>query len=153
MKNVNSLSALMIGLLLLLAACGPTATQLQPQPTVTINPSFQSQVSPVPSPAHYRCGAWASTNAPSPNATIVIFARLTKNVSGVSGATASAIVHFKDGDQTLDQQPTSDEGGYVSFNLPLDGRQPDGVPVTVDVIFSNFPGGTVQCTPAFFTPM
>jgi hypothetical protein len=148
-----SLCALLIGLLLLLAACGPTATQLQPQPTVTIDPSFQSQVSPVPSPSQYRCGAWASNNAPSPNATIVIFARLIKNVKGISGATASAIVHFKDGDQTLDQQPTSDDGGYVSFKLPLQGRQPDRVPATVDVIFSNFPGGTVQCTPAFFTPM
>jgi hypothetical protein len=155
MKNVYfiSLSALLIGLLLLLAACGPTATQLKPLPTVTINPTFQSQVSPVPSPGKYRCGAWASNNAPSRNATIIIFARLTKNVTGISGATASAIVHFKDGDQTLDQQPTSDDGGYVSFKLPLQGRQPDRVPATVDVIFSNFPGGTVQCTPAFFTPM
>ena len=155
MKNVHfiSLSALLIGLLLLLAACGPSATQLQPQPTVTINPSFQSQVSPVTTPSQYRCGAWASNNAPSPDATIVIFARLIKNVKGVSGATASATVHFKDGDQTLDQQPTSDDGGYVSFRLPLQGRQPDGVPVTVDVTFSNFSGGTVQCTPAFFTPM
>ncbi|HYU75898.1 MAG TPA: hypothetical protein VEL31_24760, partial [Ktedonobacteraceae bacterium] len=106
-----------------------------------------------PSPSQYRCGAWASNNAPSPNATIVIFARLIKNVKGVSGATASAIVHFRNGDQTLDQQPASDDGGYVSFKLPLQGRQPDRVPATVDVIFSNFPGGTVQCTPAFFTPM
>jgi len=155
MNNVRFifLSALLIGLLLLLAACGASDTQLQPQPTVTINPSFQSQVSPVPSPAQYRCGAWASNNAPNPDATIVIFARLIKDVTGVSGATASAIVHFKDGDQTLDQQPMSDDGGYVSFNLPLQGQQPHGVPATVDVIFSNFPGGTVQCTPAFFTPM
>jgi hypothetical protein len=155
MNNARSISqsALLIGLLLLLAACGPTATQLKPQPTVTIDPSFQSQVSPVPSPGKYRCGAWASNNAPGPDATIVIFARLTKDVSGVSGATASATVHFRDGDQTLDQQPTSDDGGYVSFKLPLQGRQPDRVPATVDVIFSNFPGGTVQCTPAFFTPM
>jgi hypothetical protein len=155
MKNVHfiSLGALLIGLLLLLEACGPAATQLKPQPTVTIDSSFQSQVSPVPSPGKYRCGAWASNNAPSRNATIIIFARLTKNVTGVSGATASATVHFRDGDQTLDQQPTSDDGGYVSFKLPLQGRQPDKVPATVDVIFSNFPGGTVQCTPAFFTPM
>src|SRR6266699_1574754 len=155
MKNVHfiSRSALLIGLLLLLAACGPTATQLQPQPTVTIDPSFQSQVSPVPSPSQYRCGAWASNNAPSPNATIVIFARLIKNVKGVSGATASAIVHFKDGDQTLDQQPTSDDGGYVSFPLPLQGRQPDRVPATVDVLFYDLPGGTEQCTAGFVNPM
>jgi len=155
MNNVHLVlrSALLTGLILLLAACGPTATQLKPLPTVTINPSFQSQVSPVPSPGKYRCGAWASNNAPGPNATIVIFARLTKDVTGVSGATASAIVHFRDGDQTLDQQPTSDNGGYVSFKLPLQGRQPDRVPATVDVIFSNFSGGTVRCTPAFFTPM
>src|SRR5260370_3255383 len=113
MNNARSISlcALLIGLLLILAACGPTATQLQPQPTVTIDPSFQSQVSPIPSPGKYRCGAWASNNAPSPDATIVIFARLIKNVMGGSGATASAIVHFKDGYPTLDQHPPRHAGG------------------------------------------
>src|SRR5207248_6632061 len=117
MNNVHFIlrGALLTGILLLLAACGPTATQFKAQPTVTIDPSFQSQVSPIPSPGKYRCGAWASNNAPGREATIVIFARLTKDVSGVSGATASAIVHFKNGDQTLDQQATSDDGGYVSF--------------------------------------
>src|SRR5260370_9731040 len=109
MNNARSISlcALLIGLLLILAACGPTATQLQPQPTVTIDPSFQSQVSPIPSPGKYRCGAWASNNAPSPDATIVIFARLIKNLMAVSGTTATAILHFKDVHQTLTHNPPS----------------------------------------------
>src|SRR5260370_41337731 len=106
----------------------------------------------MPPPRQPRSGAWARNTHQTPDASIVLLARLTKDVMGISGATASAIVHFKDGDQTLDQQPTSDDGGYVSFPLPLQGRQPDRVPATVDVIFSNFSGGTVQCTPAFFTP-
>jgi hypothetical protein len=84
--------------------------------------------------------------------TIFIYARLTKDVAGVSGATATAVVHFKNFDLTLDQQPTSDSGGYVSFPLSLQGREPYKIPATVDVTFTNFPGGTVHCTPAFFTP-
>ncbi len=148
------LSTLLLGLLLLLGACGPpNADQIKPQPTITVNPSFQSQVSPVPSPAEYRCGAWSSNNAPNPDATINIYARLTKDIAGIKGATATAVVHFKGGDQVLDQQPTSDNGGYVMFKLSLQGRQPVRVPATVDVTFANFPGGTVQCTPAFFTPI
>jgi hypothetical protein len=148
-----SLSTLLLGLLLLLGACGPNADQIKAQPTVTVNPSFQSQISPIPSPAEYRCGAWSSNNAPNSDATIIIYARLTKDVAGVKGATATAVVHFKDGDQVLDQQPTSDNGGYVMFKLSLQGHQPVGVPATVDVTFANLPGGTIQCTPAFFTPM
>jgi hypothetical protein len=148
-----SLSTLLLGLLLLLGACGPNAAQIEAQPTVTINPSFQSQISPIPSPAEYRCGAWSSNNAPNPDANIIIYARLTKDIAGIKGATATAVVHFKDGDQVIDQQPTSDDGGYVMFKLALQGRQPVRVPATVDVTFANFPGGTVQCTPAFFTPM
>jgi hypothetical protein len=148
-----SLGGLLLGLLLLLGACGPNADQLKAQPTVTVNPSFQSQISPIPSPAEYRCGAWSSTNAPGPDSTIIIYARLTKDIAGVKGATATAVVHFKSGDQVLDQQPTSDNGGYVMFKLSLQGRQPVGVPATVDVTFADFPGGTVQCSSAFFTPM
>ncbi len=150
-----SFSILYVGLLLLLASCAPLANtnQVRLQPTVTINPSFQSQISQIPTVPEYRCGAWSSNNAPRPNSTITIYARLTKDIAGVSGATASAVVHFKDGDQPLSQQSTSDAGGFVSFHLPLQGRQPVGVPATVDVTFTNFPGGTLQCTPAFFTPM
>src|SRR5712692_4146653 len=145
------LSLSSLGLLLLLAACGPTASQVQTLQTVTINPTFQSQVSPQATVPPYRCGAWASTNAPHPNSTITIFARLTHNIAGVSVAPATAVVHFKDGDQSLDQQPNSDSGGYVLFTLSLQDRQPVDVPVTVDVTF-HYPGGHVTCT-AFFTPM
>lgn len=148
-----SLSTLLLGLLLLFGACGANADQFKPQPTITVNPSFQSQVSPIPSPATYRCGAWSSNNAPGPDATIIIYARLTKDIAGVKGATATAVAHFKSGDQVIDQQPTSDNGGYVMFKLSLQGRQPVGVPATVDVTFADFPGGTVQCASAFFTPM
>lgn len=139
-------------MLLMLTACGATATQVAPQQTVTVNSGFQSHVSPIPTIPPYLCGAWSSNNAPGPNSTIVIFARLTKNLAGVNGATASAVVHFQSGDQTLGQNPSSDSGGYVSFQLPLQGRQPVGTPATVDVTFG-IPGTTVKCTPAFFTPM
>lgn len=144
---------LYIGLLFLLAACGSTAGQVGAQATVTISPAFQSQLSPIPTVPPYRCGAWASNNAPSPNANITIYARLTKDITSISGATASAVVHFRSGAQSLDQHPVSDSGGYVSFQLSLQGRQPSKIPATVDVNFTNFPGGTLQCTPAFFTPM
>src|SRR3974377_2289680 len=112
--------------LLLLTACGATAEQVTPQQTVTVSSGFQSQVSPIPNVPTYLCGAWSSNNAPRPNSTIIIYARITKNLAGVSGATASAVVHFQSGDQELDQHPTSDQGGYVSFSLPLQGRQPFG---------------------------
>jgi hypothetical protein len=140
-------------LLLMLTACGATPDQVAPQQTVTVSSSFQSQVSPVPNIPTYLCGAWSSNNAPGPNSTITIYARITKNLAGVRGATATAVVHFQGGDQTLDQHPASDNGGYVSFTLALQGRQSDKIPATVDVIFTNFPGGTLPCTPAFFTPM
>ncbi|MBE3564711.1 MAG: hypothetical protein IMW90_03180 [Thermogemmatispora sp.] len=140
--------------LLLLSACGPTANQLSPAATVTINPAFQASTSPLPTVPPYRCGAWASNNAPSPTAVITIYARLTKNLQGVSGATATAVVHFSSGDVPLTQQPTSDQGGYVRFTLSLAGRQPRNVPATVDVTFTNIPGGpaSLRCSPAFFTP-
>lgn len=138
-------------LLFLLAACGVAPTQTSAQPTVTINPSFQSQVSPIPTVPPYLCGSWSSNTAPGTGSTIVIYARLVKNMQGVSGATATAVVHFQSQDVQLDQA-VSDIGGYVSFALPLEGRQPAGVPATVSVTFTNFPGGTLQCTSAFFTP-
>ena len=140
-----------LGLLLVLATCGPTISQPQAQQATAINKSFQNQLSPIPSPSTYTCGAWSSNNAPGSNSTIFIYARLVKNLAGVNGATAKAVVHFKDFDQTLDPQ-TSDNGGYVTFTLPLQGRQPLKIPATVDVTFSNFPGGTVHCQQAFFTP-
>jgi hypothetical protein len=137
---------------LLLSCGGPTVDQAIPQQTVTVSPKFQSQLSPIPTPATYRCGAWSSNNAPGPNDTITIYARLTQHLAPVSGATATAVVHFQGNDQTLDQHPTSDNGGYVSFTLTLQGQQPTNIPATVDVTFTNFPGGTLNCSQAFFTP-
>ena len=149
---VLKFSALCFALLLMLTACGVTPDQVAPQQTVTVSSGFQSQASPIPTIPTYLCGAWSSNNAPGPNSTIIIFARITKDLAGVSGATASAVVHFQGGDQELDQHPTSDSGGYVSFTLVLQGRQPVKIPATVDVTFG-FPGVTLHCTPAFFTPM
>lgn len=147
-----TLSIAFVSLLLLLAACGPTVNQPPAQQTVVVNPAFQAKLSPVPTAPTYRCGAWSSNNAPGAYSTITIYAKLTKDVAGVSGATAKAIVHFKDNDVTLDAQPTSDTGGYVSFQLPLQGQQPRLLPATVDVTFT-ISGATVNCTPAFFTPV
>ena len=138
-------------MLLLISCGGPSVDQAIPQQTVTVSPKFQSQLSPIPTVPAYRCGAWSSNNAPGPNDTITIFARLTQNIAGVAGATASAVVHFQGGDQTLGQQPTSDNGGYVMFTLQLQGQQPVNIPATIDVTFTNFPGGTLRCQ-AFFTP-
>ena len=149
---VLKLGVFCTALLLMLAACGATPDQVAPQLTVTIGKTFQSQVSPIPPVPKYLCGAWSSNNAPGPNSTINIYARITKNLVGVPGAAATGVVHFQSGDQTLDQHPTSDTGGYVSFTLALQGRQPVKIPATVDVIFG-FPGVTLHCTPAFFTPM
>jgi len=137
--------------LLLMAACGPTVNQIKPQQTVTVGKTFQTQATPLPTVPPYRCGAWSSNNAPNTGSTITVLAKLTQNITGVAGATASATVHFQFGDMTIDQQPRSDEGGLVSFTLPLQRRQPAGVPATVSVSF--FIGGTtVQCSSAFFTP-
>src|SRR5579864_3447734 len=143
-----------LSLLLLLAGCGPAVTtdQTQTQTTPTINPGFQSQITPVPTVPPYRCGSWASNNAPSGYSTITIYARITKNIAPVSGATAIAIVHFKGFDLPLDAQSPSDGGGYVTFVLQLQGRQPSGIPATVDVTFDSVPGSTkpLHCTQAFF---
>jgi len=150
------LSIFALGCLLLVAACSSFApvTQAQPKPTATINPSFQAGVSPVPTFAPYVCGAWSSNNSPGPYSTITIYARLTHHIQGVSGATATAVVNFAYGSVSLNTQPVSDNGGYVTFALPLAGRQPAGTPATVSVSFSGIPGfsKTVQCTSAFFTP-
>jgi hypothetical protein len=136
---------------LLLTACGPTVSRPPTQPKITIDSSFQNQATPPPPIPTYRCGAWASNNAPGPYSTIIIYAKLTQNIIGVGGAVATATAHFNGTDVVLKQQPVSDSGGYVMFLLPLRGRQPGGVPTTVDVSFS-IDGETVQCTPAFFTP-
>lgn len=140
-------------LVLLLTACGTSVTAVKPQPTVVISKSFQTQLSPIPSPATYRCGAWSSDNTPGTFSTITIYARITKDSKPFSGATATAVAHFQNFDQQLDQNPASDSGGYVTFSLSLQGHQPANVPATVDVTFTNFPGGTLHCTPAFFTPV
>jgi len=153
MKNIHRLiySSISACLLLLFGACGTTATQITPQQTVTINKGFQAQTSPVPTVPPYRCGAWSSNNAPGAFSTIIIYAKLTKDVKGVGGATAQAVAHFQGNDLPLDKQAVSDAGGYVSFTLSLQGRQPRGVPTTVDVSFA-VAGTHVACTPAFFTP-
>ena len=152
MKNTCcKISILLIGFLILLAGCGPTVNQIKPQQTVTIDKSFQSQTTHLPTVPAYRCGAWASNNAPGAFSTITVYAKLTKNIAGIGGATARAVAHFQDSDVTLDQQPVSDDGGYVSFTLPLQGRQPVQVPATVAVSFT-VGNTTITCTPAFFTP-
>jgi hypothetical protein len=133
-------------------ACGAAIDAAEPLPTVTINPAFQTKIAPIPTMPPYRCGAWASTNAPGADATITIYARLTHAIQGVSGKQASATVHFQNGDFTINQPQISDSGGYVSFTLRLQGRQPVKVPATIDVTFASMPGGSLKCSPAFFTP-
>lgn len=138
---------------LMLVACGstPPLNAAQPQQTVTINPAFQSQMTPIPTAVPYRCGAWVSNNAPDPGATILIYARITHSSKGARGISASATVHFRGGDVGL-PAATSDSGGYVSFTLPLQDRQPRQVPATIDVTFNGLPDGArVTCT-AFFAP-
>jgi len=149
------LTILALSFLLSLAACTPSVSgQSNSQKQVTIDKGFQSQVSPIPTVPPYRCGAWSSNNAPDPNSTITIYARITKDIAPVVGANATALVHFQGGDQPIDSQAASDNGGYVSFTLQLQGRQPSHVPATVDVTFTNIPQGhgPLQCTAAFFTP-
>ena len=149
------LACFSLSFLVVLADCGPATSSVQVQPTSTIDKNFQAQISPIPTTPPYLCGAWSSNNAPSPYSTITIYARLTKNIAGVSGATAIAVVHFQGGDQQLDAQPVSDPGGYVTFTLPLQGRQPGHIPATIDITFTNVPGSPdpVHCTQAFFTPL
>ena len=137
-------------LLCLLSACRSDVHQLEPLPLVTVNPNFQRQLSPIPTVPPYRCGAWASNNMPGAYTTITIYAKLTKDVTGMPGISATAVTHFKYANITLDQQPVSDGNGYVSFTLPLQGRQPQLMSATVDVKFATS-GSPVQCS-AFFTP-
>jgi hypothetical protein len=154
-KDMSSkaLCSLFFGLLMLaLAGCGaaPAISATQPQQVATINPGFQSRVTAIPTVPLYRCGAWTSNNAPNPGGMITVFARLTHNGKGVAGIAAVANVHFQSGNVTLNQA-TSDAGGYVSFSLSLQNRQPTLVPALVAVTFSGLPGGRLGCT-AFFTP-
>lgn len=149
------LTVLALSFLFSLAACTPSVSgQTNSQKQVTIDKGFQSQLSPIPTVPPYRCGAWSSNNAPGPKSTITIYARITKNIAPVVGANATAVVHFQSSDQQINSQPTSDNGGYVSFTLQLQGQQPSHVPATVDVTFTNIPAGpgSLHCTPAFFTP-
>ena len=148
--HVSIFAIKLLLLLCLLSACRSDAHQLEPLPTITVNPNFQTQLNPVPTVPRYRCGAWASNNAPGANTTITIYAKLTTDVAGISGIPASAVAHFQSANIPLDQQPVSDGNGYVSFTLPLQGRQPRLVPATVDVKFATS-GSPVQCS-AFFTP-
>jgi hypothetical protein len=144
-------SLLLFSLFLLVAACGPTVNEIKPQQAITINKSFQTQATPLATVPTYRCGAWASNNAPTAFNTILILAKLTQDIKSIAGATATATVHFQEGDVTLATQPISDQGGMVSFTLPLQGRQPKGIPATVGVSFT-VGKATVTCSPAFFTP-
>jgi hypothetical protein len=147
----GQLLILSFAIFLLLAACGSTVNQVKPQSTVAVNQQFQKQLTPIPTVPPYRCGAWASNNVPAAYSTITIYARLTKDsTNGFAGVTAKAVVHFKGGDLPLYDQPTSDTNGYVTFNLPLAGKQPRLVPATVDITFST-QGDPTTCT-AFFTP-
>ena len=150
-----SLPMLVFSSLFLLAACGPAvASQAQTQQTATISKSFQTIATPIPTVPAYRCAAWSSNNAPGAYSTINVYARITKDIVPVIGANATAVVHFQSGDQSLTTPAASDIGGYVTFQLQLQGRQPTGIPTTVDVSFTDIPGynGTLRCTPAFFTP-
>jgi hypothetical protein len=138
-------------LLCLLSGCRSDAHQLASVPTVMVNPSFQRQLSPAPTVPLYRCGAWTSNNTPDGYATLTIYAKLTKeDMAGVRGIPATASVHFQHTNVMLDQRPVSNQNGYVTFTLPLQGRQPRLIPATVDVKFA-VSGSPVQCE-AFFTP-
>jgi hypothetical protein len=152
-KKIYAFLSLCVGLMIVLGACAPETTDNQSaaNSTATVNPAFQKNVSPVPTVPTYRCGAWASNNAPSSNSTITIYARITKDIAGVAGASAAAVAHLKNGDVPLSQRPTSDSGGYVTFSLSLSGRQPSKQPATVDVTFT-VGSNQVSCSPAFFTP-
>ena len=142
-----------LAFLLLFTACNSLTpvSKLKPTSTVQVNPSFQKQLTPVATETAYVCGSWASNNAPGAYSTIVIYARLMHDAHPISGATASAIAHFHTFDLPLDTHPVSDNGGYVSFTLSLQGREPRLIPGTVDVNFT-LNKQTIQCSSAFFTP-
>src|SRR5256714_9620105 len=136
MKNFHHIilvSVFSFCLLLLLAACGPSvSSQTNVQPTPTVDKSFQSQRTPIPTVPPYRCAAWSSNNAPGAFSTINIYARLTRNIAPVSGAAATAVVHFQTFDQPLQAQTPSHGGGNVSFTLQLQGHERTQIPATVD---------------------
>jgi hypothetical protein len=135
----------------LFSACVPTVNRVEQQQTLSVNQQFQKQLTPIPTVPTYRCGAWASRNMPPAYSPIIIYARLTKgSTNGLAGITAQAMVHFKNGDMPLSNQPTSDINGYVTFYVFLAGRQPSLVPATVDVTFKT-PDSSTTCS-AFFTP-
>ncbi len=145
------LSSALLALQYLLVACGPTINQIKPPPTAAINKSFQNLLSPLPTVPPYLCGAWTANNSPSAYGYVTLYARLTKNTQGVSGARVLAVVHFASYDMTLDQRPASDSGGYITITFALNGRQPRLIPATITVTFT---AGhtTVRCSQAFFTP-
>ncbi len=151
---VRGVNALALSCLFLLSAivssCGTTVHEQEPQQTVVISPGFQALLSPVPTAPPYRCGAWSANNVPGAYSTLTIYAKLTHDGVGVTGASAKAIVHFMSGDLTLDQKPLSDTNGYVMFTLPLLGRQPRLEPATITVSFE-LQGESAECS-AFFTP-
>src|SRR5260370_3609914 len=122
-------------LLLMLAGCGETHDQVAPQQTVTVSKKFPSQVSPIPPVPTYLCGAWSSNNAPGPNSTINIYARITENLVGVNGATATAVLHFQGGDQEPDPPPARGNGRHILFYLDVLCRQPDSISRNSDVNF------------------
>src|SRR5437016_12906546 len=97
---VLKLSFFCTALLLMLTACGATPDQVAPQQAVTVSSGFQSKASPIPTIPTYLCGAWSSNNAPGPNSTIFIYARITKNLSAIQGAAGTADVHLQGRDRT-----------------------------------------------------
>lgn len=157
-SHISSRPYLLLGLLLfslsyLLTACNSAFVAPKPSnqvQTVSVDSTFQ-RGSPSAATPGYLCGAWSSNNAPSMQGTITIYARLTRDVVGIPGAPATAIIHFHNGDVTLTSHPTSDAGGFVNFTFSLLGRQPAGIPATVDVAFT-LDQDTLDCTSAFFTP-
>jgi hypothetical protein len=142
--------SLLLLLSFLLISCAPTIDRTNSYSGSTVSSSFQSQMSPIPTPPTYTCGAWSSPNNPTPYSTITIYAKLTKNVAGVPNIQASALAHLQYGDVPLDQHPVTDKGGYVTFFFSLAGRQPYLQPATIDVAFA-LKNSTIHCS-AFFTP-
>src|SRR6266487_421170 len=119
---VLKLSVFGASLLCMLTACGATPDQVAPQQAVTVSSGFQSKASPIPTIPTYLCGAWSSNNAPGPNSTIFIYARITKDHTGVSSAATTTIVPYEGSDQEHDKPPASDNWGNVSSTPVLAGR-------------------------------
>src|SRR5256885_10992024 len=96
---------ILLPLVVLLGACGPAVNEPPTQKTVTINPTFQSQLSPVPTIPTYRCGSWTSNKAPGRYSTITIYAPPTKDVASVSGPMATAARQFPEEELTPAHNP------------------------------------------------